>query len=158
MNFDEAFTRLLGHEGAYSDHPADNGGKTMWGITERVARANGWQGDMRDLHRDLAKQIYHASYWRPCRCDELPISIRFDAFDAAVNSGVRQSVKWLQRAVGVRADGIIGPQTLAAALSATCLAQRFNGARLMDMTDMEDWPHFGKGWARRIAANLIGAA
>ena len=58
MNFDEAFELLLGHEGNYSDHPADPGGKTRYGITEAVARDVGYRGDMRDLPLDLAKRVY----------------------------------------------------------------------------------------------------
>ena len=158
MNFDTAFTRLMGHEGKFSDHAADPGGATCWGVTERVARERGYQGDMRSLPQDFAKGVYHAGYWKPCRCDELPIGVRFAVFDAAVNSGVSQSVKWLQRAVGVREDGVIGPQTLAAAQCASNLAQRYTGQRLMFMTNLPTWGSFGKGWARRIAANLIEAS
>jgi len=158
VNFDQAFTRLLGHEGSYSSHAADPGGQTMWGVTEAVARSNGFQGSMRDLPQDFAKSVYYNGYWKLCRCDELPVSIRFDVFDGAVNSGVSQSIKWLQRALGVREDGVIGPQTLAAAQSASNLAQRYTGQRLMFMTNLPTWPAFGKGWARRIASNLIGAA
>ena len=62
MNFDEAFDRLIGHEGGYSDHPSDPGGKTQFGITEAVARAHGFTGDMRTLTRDEAKRIYRVDY------------------------------------------------------------------------------------------------
>ena len=156
--FDQAFTRLMGHEGAYSNHAADPGKATMWGVTEAVARANGYQGDMRELPQDFAKGVYYSAYWKPCRCDELPIGARFAVFDAAVNSGVSQSIKWLQRAVGVREDGVIGPQTLAAAHATSALAQKLAGQRLMFMTNLSTWPSFGKGWARRIAANLMESA
>ena len=57
MNFDEAFTQLLGHEGGFSDHKADPGGKTQFGITEAVASAHGFTGDTRTLTRDEAKII-----------------------------------------------------------------------------------------------------
>lgn len=155
MTFDEAFHALLGHEGGYSNHPSDPGGETMWGITARVARRHGYTGEMRDLPLELAKAIYRDDYWAPVRADELPPAIRFDVFDAAVNSGARTAVRWLQEAAGVRADGILGPVTLAAvqADSAALLA-RFNGIRLSFMTDLATWPAFGRGWARRIASNL----
>ena len=58
MNFDTAFAKLLGHEGDFSDHPADPGGATRFGITEAVAREVGYRGDMRELPVDLAKRIY----------------------------------------------------------------------------------------------------
>lgn len=155
MDFDQAFDRLIGHEGGYANHPSDPGGETMWGVTARVARANGYQGDMRALPRDLAKAIYRKAYWTPVKADQLPEGVRFDVFDAAVNSGVGQAAKWLQRAAGVTDDGSIGPATIAAATAAgPMLAARFNGQRLQFMTDLPAWGSFGKGWARRIASNL----
>ncbi|MFJ9533327.1 glycoside hydrolase family 108 protein [Herbaspirillum sp. NPDC101396] len=156
MNFDQAFDLLIGHEGGYANDPRDPGGETMWGVTATVARANGYAGAMKDFPRDAAKAIYRAKYWNAVRADELPDFIRFDVFDAAVNSGVNQSIKWLQRAVDAKDDGLIGPATLAAAASAgPMLAARFNGQRLQFMTDLAGWSAFGKGWARRVAANLI---
>lgn len=156
MTFDDAFERLLGHEGGFVDHPSDPGGRTRWGVTERVARANGYTGDMRDFPVTMAKDIYRREYWTPIRGDELPIVARFDVFDAAVNSGVRQAALWLQRACGAVPDGVIGPQTIAAAKRVDGLRATFNGLRLRFMTDLPTWPAFGRGWARRIADNLIG--
>ena len=157
MNFDAAFDRLLGNEGGYVDHPDDPGGATNWGITEAVARANGYQGEMRDLPVATAKDIYRRLYWTPCGCDNLPLSIRFDVFDAAVNSGVVQAIKWLQRAIGATADGVVGPVTLrtVAEQNPDAVRRRFNGARLRMLTDSKNWPVFGKGWARRVADNLL---
>jgi lysozyme family protein len=158
MTFDEAFDRLIDHEGGYANHPSDPGGETMWGVTARVARANGYTGDMRSLPRDTAKAIYRKSYWDAVKADQLPAAVRFDVFDGAVNSGVSQSAKWLQRAAGVKDDGVIGPQTIAAAANAgPGLLAKFNGARLQFMTDLPTWGSFGRGWARRIASNLMGA-
>lgn len=155
MNFDQAFDALIGHEGGYSNNPADPGGETMWGVTLTVARASGYAGAMKDLPRDTAKVIYRAQYWDAVRADELPDQVRFDIFDAAVNSGVKQAVKWLQRTVGAAEDGIIGKATLAAASAVgESIGRRYNGMRLKFMTDLPTWPTFGRGWARRIASNL----
>jgi lysozyme family protein len=153
MNFDTAFHKLLGHEGAYSDHPSDPGGRTMWGVTERVARADGYQGHMRDFPVDHAKRIYRRQYWDAVRAEELPPLIRYAVFDAAVNSGVRQAVRWLQRAVGARDDGVIGPETLMMARAANpdFAARRMLGMRLEFMASLSNWPAFSRGWARRIA-------
>ena len=153
MNFDQAFATLLKHEGGFSDHAADPGGKTRFGITEAVAREAGYRGDMRELPLDLAKRIYKDRYWDAVRADELPEAIRYAVFDAAVNSGPRQAILWLQRAVGVRDDGVIGPITLSAvrATDPQALLRRMLSARLRLMTDLPTWPTFGRGWARRIA-------
>lgn len=157
MEFNEAFIKLIGHEGNFSDHPDDKGGATMFGITEAVARANLYYGDMRELSLFKAKAIYQQCYWNPVKADQLPAEVRFDVFDAAVNSGVGQSAKWLQRALGVDADGDIGPLTLRAANNADGgqLKAKFNGQRLQFMTNLPTWGSFGKGWARRIAKNLM---
>lgn len=156
MNFDLAFDRLLGHEGGYSNDPADPGGETMWGVTVAVARANGYTGLMRDLPRDTAKAIYQARYWTPVKGDNLPAAVAFQVFDAAVNHGVKQAVKWLQAAAGTTPDGIIGPQTLAAIgrTEPATLGLLFNSARLMFYTGLPTWQSFGKGWTRRVAGNL----
>lgn len=158
MNFDDAFDRLLGFEGGYSNHPADGGGETMWGITVKVARECGYLGEMRDMPKAVAKAIYKARYWDKARCEELPTEIRFDVFCCAVNSGVSTSIQLLQKALGVKEDGVIGEQTISAAKfqSPVRIVARFNGARLNLMTNMRNWDSFGKGWARRIASNLMG--
>ncbi len=118
MKFAAAFTKLLGHEGGYSNNPADPGGETNWGVTRRVAEANGFHGDMRAFTQDDAMAIYDRLYWMKVSADDLPAAVRFDVFDAAVNSGVGQATKWLQRALGVSDDGVIGRQTLEAAKAA----------------------------------------
>lgn len=156
MDFDSAFDRLIGHEGDYSFHPSDPGGETRFGVTQKVAFANGYTGRMRDLPRDKAKEIYRAKYWDAVQADKLPEALRFEVFDAAVNSGVSQAVKWLQRVAGVVDDGALGPMTLNAAskLNGYAAAAAYNGTRLDFMTSLPTWGAFSRGWARRIADNL----
>jgi lysozyme family protein len=160
MNFEQAYDRLLGHEKGYSNHPADPGGATNWGVTQRVARAHGYQGDMRDYPQALAHEVYRQDYWAPCRADDLPEGVRYDVFDGAVNSGVGQSIRWLQRAAGAEADGSVGPQTLRAvhAVPGATLVARYNGHRLMFMAGLKNWDAFSEGWARRVAANLLAVS
>lgn len=156
MKFDDAFRELLGHEGGYVDHPSDPGGATKWGVTQAVARANGYTGHMRDYTEDMAKALYWRRYWVPIKADELPPLIRYAVFDAAVNSGNSQAIKWLQRAIGVNDDGVVGPQTLTFARAANpdFVIRRMLGQRLEFMTDLKTWPTFGRGWARRVAEVL----
>lgn len=152
MNLDQALVHLLGNEGGFVDHPEDPGGATNFGITQRTARLNGYLGDMRNFTVSQAIEIYHKSYWAPIKADQLPDTLRFHVFDAAVNSGPTQAIKWLQRAAGVAEDGVIGPRTIAAAAAVS--PAKYNGIRLRFMTDLSTWATFGKGWARRIADNL----
>lgn len=156
ITFDVAFERLIGHEGGYVNHPDDPGGETNWGITKRTALEAGYTGEMRDLTRDQAKEIYRVAYWDRARCDEYDGAIAFQLFDAAVNHGIGNAIRFLQRAVRVADDGVMGPITMAAieSTSVTDVLMRFNAARLRFYTNLSKWPSFGKGWARRTADNL----
>lgn len=159
MNYEQAFSKLIEHEGGFSNHPEDTGGATMWGITEKVARQNGYKAPMKDMSLDYARLLYKQLYWDACRCDELPPEVRFPVFDAAVNSGVNRSIRWLQQAVNETQDGVLGTMTLRAVRQniPSIVATRISGLRLLFMTNQPNWPAFGKGWARRIASNLQGA-
>ena len=158
MNFDQAFDILIAHEGGFAHRPfsEDPGGATMYGVTEAVARENGYTGRMQDFTLDWAKRIYREKFWDKCRCDEMPAEIRYPLFDGAVNSGPGQSVKWLQAAVGVKADGAIGPVTMQSVSNAhpVWLAKQMLGKRLRFMTELKNWTANSRGWARRIAAVL----
>lgn len=158
MKFDDAFDILIGHEGGYSNHPSDPGGETMWGVTRRVALQEGYTGDMHVLPRETAKEIYRKKYWDAVRADRMPEALRYSLFDAAVNSGPEQAIRWLQRAMDVGDDGILGPLTLDAAQrgNGLRLAVKMNAERLDFMTSLPTWSAFGKGWARRIVSNLKG--
>ncbi len=152
--FDDSFAKLLGHEGGYVRNAADPGGETNFGISKRAYPME----DIAGMTVERAKQIYLRDYWGPAGCDTVPDPIKFDLFDLAVHSGVKTAIKTLQRAVFATPDGVLGPMTLAGVnmMSADCLIRRFNGLRLALMADLPTWPAFGRGWARRIAANLIG--
>jgi lysozyme family protein len=128
--FDDAFTALMGNEGGYSNNPLDPGGETMWGITERVARATGYGGEMRTLPLAAAKAIAKQRYWDVARCDELDPRVAFDVFDTVFNGG--PAVKWLQQAAGALPDGILGPDTLGKLHQVDPLKvlMRFNAYRL----------------------------
>jgi lysozyme family protein len=155
MNFDEAFDRLIGHEGGYVNNRADPGGETKFGISKRAYP----QENIAALTLDRARDIYRRDFWGPCGADALPEDVKFAVFDLAVNSGVTAAIRILQRACGTTIDGVLGPRTLQAAQSMppVRLAARVNGARLAFMAELPQWPSFGRGWARRIASNLMEA-
>ena len=165
MNFELAFEKLIDHEKGLSLDPKDRGNWTtgvigngeLKGTKYGISAMSYPHLDIRNLTLADAKAIYRSDFWG--RSDDLPDAVRFDFFDAAVNSGYVQSVKWLQRAAGAKDDGTIGPKTILAVRMADPqrLAKRFNGHRLRAMADMQGWSSQGRGWARRIAANLLGA-
>lgn len=134
----------------------------MYGITEAVARANGYTGDMRDMPVDFAKQLYRKKYWR----DEIDGVLAFQLFDAGVNHGPAQAAKFLQRAVGSADDGVIGPVTIAHvnALPVYKVCMLFNAERILFYTQLNTFfPHegkdgFGRGWMNRVAHNMQIAA
>jgi lysozyme family protein len=156
--FDDAFTLLMGHEGGYVNHPEDPGGETMFGITKRVAVANGYTGPMRDLPLSIAKRIAKNEYWDRWDCDLFHPEIGFQIFDTAYNGG--KVGQWVQLAAGVTPDGVIGAKTLAAVqqLSPAAFTARFSAYRLRYLASLKTWPSFGRGWCNRIAANLLEGA
>lgn len=154
MNFyDECFTRLMGNEGGYSNNPKDPGGETNWGISKRSYP----ELDIKNLTQDAAKAIYKRDFWDKCRCDELFPALAFALFDCAVNSGCGQAVELLQRTVGVAEDGAFGRVTMRRVNDegASTLTAKYLGHRLQFMTGLRPWDTFSKGWARRIAEQLV---
>ncbi|WP_326525849.1 glycoside hydrolase family 108 protein [Sphingomonas sp.] len=128
MDIDDLIDAVIGREGGYSNHPADRGGPTRWGVTERVARTHGYSGDMRHFPRDQAAAVYRRLYWlRPAydRVASRAPAIAAELFDTGVNMGPAVATGFLQRALNalnrgagdfadVVADGQVGPRTLAA--------------------------------------------
>lgn len=145
--FQPAVERVLRAEGGYVNDPADPGGETKYGISRRAYPAL----DIAALTEDDARAIYRRDYWDACRGDSLPSPLDQLVFDAAVNQGVGAAVKMLQAAVGVRADGQIGPVTLAAARQADAEAPaRFMTLRAMRYADTPGWTRYGAGWMKRL--------
>ena len=155
-NFEESLAHVLKHEGGYVDHPKDPGGATNLGCTKKVWEE--WVGhevtkdDIKALTIADVSPLYKARYWDKCRCDDLPRGVDFAVFDLAINSGVGRASKLLQRAVGVAADGAIGPATLAAVADANPreLATKICELRLAFLQALPTWETFGKGWGRRV--------
>ncbi|MES2500822.1 MAG: glycosyl hydrolase 108 family protein [Pseudomonadota bacterium] len=165
MDFDRAFTALIGNEGAYTNDPKDRGNWTSGKIGVGLLKGTKYgisamtypTVDIRNLSLDNAKKIYHQEFWLKAHCDELPNAIRFDIFDMAVNSGVLATIKTLQKAIGADPDGIIGSQTkkLLEFYDAERLDKRLSAQRLLYICDIGTFPTFGKGWVRRVANNLL---
>lgn len=164
MTFDAVFDRLMGHEGAYSDDPADPGNwtggavhvGTLKGTKFGISAASYPDLDIRNLTRELVRPIYFRDFWQRLDGDALYDGVAFQLFDFAVNSGIGTAVRYLQRAIGVADDGRWGPFSRAAAkrISETDTIMRLNAERLSYMTRLRNWPTESRGWSRRIAANL----
>jgi len=147
---------VLRWESGFADNAADPGGATKYGITRKTLSR--WRGrrvtkaEVSALTRDEAAAIYRAWYWDACRCDELPAPITLAVFDAAVNQGPLRARKLLQGAVGVKADGIVGPVTLDAVRAADTadLLRDFMARRALHYASLPNRAVFGRGWFRRL--------
>jgi lysozyme family protein len=174
-DFDLAFEERLMLEKGYADHPSDGGGKTMYGITEEVAKRHNYTGEMRKLPLQIAKAIYLSSYWNKLDCGVLvEHKVASYVFGMAVNHGpmgaTGGATRIVQRAVNrvwryephhhIRVDGFWGPQTLSAVQA---LAIRYPGSILGAMKHERGLTYericdarvsqrdFWKGWLREVA-------
>lgn len=172
--FDEALCFVLAREGGYSDNPADRGGATCAGVTQSTYDAfrNGSGLAPRPVlnitPREI-RQIYWGGYWRPAACEAIAGTkpdLALVHFDAAVNQGVGEAELMLQRALGVTADGAIGPSTLAAVVVANeltaisaLLVERARVYRAIVQQHPED-AQFLPGWLSRLrwCARAVGVA
>ena len=128
VDVDQLVDALIDREGGYVNNAADNGGPTCFGITEAVARANGYAGPMRQLPRDEAVAIYKRLYWLRPGFDRIATRsprVAAELFDTGVNMGPAVAAVFLQRALtalnrnasdypDLVPDGRIGPASIAA--------------------------------------------
>lgn len=157
-NWEEALAHVLKYEGGYVNHKDDPGGRTNLGVTQRVWEE--WIGkpateeDMRGLTPAMVSPLYKKRYWDAVRGDDLPSGVDLCVFDCAVNAGVGRASKFLQQAVGVTADGQIGPMTIAAVTSkpADEVIEKFCNLREAHYKSLSTFATFGKGWMNRLGA------
>lgn len=168
---DQALEWLLEEEGGWSNHPADRGGATMYGVTQstytawRKKKGRPYQS-VRNISKAEAKELYNEEYWLAASCDKLPWPISYLTFDAAVNSGVKRSVQWTQTGLHCQPDGVVGPATLRAAEQALASG---NTSALLGIVDartvflarlVQSKPSqavFLLGWWRRTERLLVRA-
>jgi len=148
--FDRAIKFVLSAEGDISDDPLDPGGLTRYGISQRAHP----DIDVAHLTKAKAINIYRTRYWATY-LDRLPPPVAVAVFDTGVNLGIRPAIRLLQDALDVTIDGIVGPQTLAAAyrldkdvfLTNYCAKRGIYYAHLGASFD-----RYGYGWLRRLFA------
>lgn len=162
MRFERSLDEVLKHEGGYVDNARDPGGATNLGVTLAVAKAHhlDMDGDgdvdkidVRHLKPRDVRPVYRKSYWLAVGCDSLPAGVDLMVFDLAVNSGVKRAATFLQEAVGAKADGKVGPMTLAAAraIPAGELVLRLRNRRERFYRSLPHFDTFGRGWLRRLS-------
>jgi lysozyme family protein len=157
-SWDEAMAIELKFEGGKDDDPIDPGGRTNQGVIQRVYSS--WRKkkglpvrdvfEMENWERD---EIYYQNYGRLVRFDDLPPGVNLVVLDGGVNSGPAQSIKWLQRALGLAADGVLGDRTLEAVISHPDhdrLIANICEQRMKFLQALKTFYHFGKGWTSRV--------
>lgn len=165
--FARALEHVLAMEGGYTEDPYDPGGPTNLGITlGEFARHRGQPLDaatfdtlrsaLRHITRAEAAGIYRADYWEAAACPSLPAPLAAFHFDAAVNQGVAGAARMLQRSLGVEIDGVLGPDTLAAARAAPMpdALARYAEARRAHYRSLSTFWRFGRGWLSRVDTTL----
>ena len=168
LTFDQAFERLIGHEGSFTNDKKDRGNWTtgiigkgqLKGTKYGISAMTYPQLDIKNLTLGQAKQIYKRDWWDALSANSLDTAIVFQVWDFAINAGMATAKRKLQSAVGVADDGIIGNITLKAINSADLndVLMKFNAERLTYYTKLSTWPTYGKGWTNRVAGQLRYAA
>jgi lysozyme family protein len=162
-NFRDCLELVLKAEGGFVNHRQDPGGMTNLGVTKRVWED--WVGHevdekaMRALTPAIVAPMYEMKYWRTSYCEKLPRGLDLLVFSMAVNAGAGRSVKLLQDAIGVVADGVIGPNTMAKIKEANAetLIDKFSEARIAFYKGLKTFPVFGKGWLSRTDKERLEA-
>ena len=162
MNFDKAFELLMVNEvngmpnGGYVNNPDDPGGETKYGISKRAYP----DVNIAALTEDDAKAIYQRDYWDAHQCDTMPWAVGWVLFDCAVNHGAHTAIKWLQGALSLPADGVLGSHTLAAVASVSqpvAVARDITIVRDEFVATLPNYQTFKNGWKKRFLNTLIGA-
>ncbi|WP_421867408.1 glycoside hydrolase family 108 protein [Pararhizobium sp.] len=171
--YQRSLAKVLVHEGGFSNHPKDPGGATMKGVTQRVydeyhTSLGLPKRPVRTIDDHEVEAIYRKKYWNEVKGDKLAPGLSYVVFDGAVNSGVSQFTKWLQRALQAMGlytgliDGSLGQGTLLAAAAVNDvdgLVAKICERRLAFLKALKTWTTFGKGWASRVAGVLaVGQA
>lgn len=157
-NYPPCETRVLAHEGGYTNDPRDPGGPTNFGITiydyRKYAKPGATAADVQRMSLAEAQRIYKAKYWDALRCDELPAGVDDTVFDYGVNSGIGRAGKVLRRVLGLSdADWRVTDAVLAALKlrDPAKVVVAINDERLAFLKSLRTWRAFGVGWSRRVA-------
>jgi lysozyme family protein len=114
---------------------------------------------MRQLTKEMVAPLYRKQYWDVCHCDDLPAGVDYLAFDFSVNAGSFRSIKTIQRALKITADGVIGPVTVKAIqdTNAEEFINNFTDAKESFYKGLANFQTFGRGWFNRSAKSKKAA-
>lgn len=157
-NYDACKAITLKHEGGTSNHPKDPGGFTSRGVTAAAGASYRKRMGLPPKAVNLwtakeVDQFYRDDYWHQVNAELLPYGVDLATFDYGVNSGTSRASKALQRVVGAKVDGNVGPETrrLVGERKGDAVVRAICAARLSFVQGLGTFAVFGRGWSRRIA-------
>ena len=166
IDFDKSFARLINSEGGFSNNPADDGNWTggkqglgeIKGTKYGIAASSYPYLDIENLTLDDAKAIYKRDFWDIL--GDADAAIKYQLFDAAVNHGRGNAIRFLQRAVGVADDGDWGQHSQGALdkMEKNDILFRFLAYRFKFWASLTKFDTFGRGWVNRGADDLLYAS
>lgn len=155
--FDKAFNLLFDNEKGYVNDKDDAGGETKFGIS----KARFPHIDIVKLTLEEAKELYRTEFWQIYRCGELPWPLAWAFFDAIANHNPVNPIKWLQLALDVPADGILGPRTIAASNACKTPLEavvEFTLHRMDYVMTLNNYSKYKDGWRKRHIRTAMGSA
>lgn len=150
------------YEGGYGWDAKDPGGPTKFGVTcfdlaqhrhQKMTSMKAWAPIVKAMTLQEARDIYAAKYATSCRFNDLNSGADCAVFDFGVNSGPSRSIKYAQRVVGTKQDGVLGPITLDAInqMDPDKFVDELCDARLRFLRGLGTWKTFGRGWSARVS-------
>lgn len=156
---------MNGLEGEYDNDPDDNGGETFWGVT-KVAYADcmgtpvqDTEWPVLDFNKDIAYKVYEF-FWNKMECDLLPKDMQLLVFAFGFNAGYYKATKFMQGALGLKSDGIIGTMTKAGYSALNEMDHQETKIKFAEYCikhyfGCEDFGKFGRGWVNRLIKTLV---
>lgn len=166
-NFAETMKLMLNLEGGKTDEKSDRGGRTNYGITQRTY--NDWlkknkmkPSDVFKISKARALQIYRKQFWGVIKGDQLPHNVAKAIMSMALTDGPQDSIRFVQKLLGIEVTGFMGPKTLAAIWSKCkkddkLFTKQILDAQIKRYKSDEQADIYGKGWTNRadlVAENI----
>lgn len=151
-------------EGSYDNDPNDSGGETFWGVTAVAWEDYCGETELPEdgLSQELAEGVY-LHFWDKMHCDELPMELDLVVFAFGFNAGYHRANKYMQRTLGLNADGIIGPITLGGYAMLCEMETSHLQETQYDFVELAvqyyfsipPFKHYGRGWINRLFKTVI---
>ncbi|GAB6138000.1 glycoside hydrolase family 108 protein [Halanaerobaculum tunisiense] len=162
--FKKILQEVLEYEGGYTEDEDDSGGPTKFGVTESTARRSDYEGDLKELTKKEATEIYYENYWANLKYNQIEDDrVALEVLDQAINFGPQTANRHLQRAYNllkeeeIAVDGVVGPVTLEAVNNCSYkselikLLNILQGVKYIRIVEQDkSQKKFIRGWLKRV--------